>query len=137
MTNNQILKRLHQIEETTNCLIQHFRHNTDLNPLQQAVATVTGGHSTDDEVKQALQTLVDSPQPLSFKQCAFCLFFAMLNHNALGEDINYWFDLQLGKRKYSERTDFIGQIQFIINSNYKSKPQFKEKLNNYLNSKKR
>ena len=135
MNNNEIYKKLDQIERTIAFLKKQLKNDQDNSPLSKAVRTITGGKSTTEQVKDALEVLVETPQPLSWKQCSFCLFFALLNHNELGEDIDYWFNLQLGKHNYKERTKFIEQIRENINCNYKSSTEFNERINNYLNSK--
>ena len=72
------------MEKTIAYLKKQLKGEQELTPLSRAVKIITGGKSTSVEVKNALQTLIETPQPLSFKQCSFCLFFAMLNHNELG-----------------------------------------------------
>lgn len=138
MDNTNILKTIEQIEKQLAYLKKQLKGTPtqDQSPLSKAIKTITGGHSTTEEVKGALQTLIDTPQPLSPKQLTFCLFFAMLNHNELGEDINYFFDLELGKHNYKERTKLIEQVRENINTNYtKCSTQFNQRINNYLISK--
>ena len=135
MNTNDIIKKLDQMERTITYLKKQLKGEQDTSPLSRAIRTITGGKSTSEEVKNAFQTLIDTPQALSFKQCSFCLFFAMLNHNQLGEDINYWFDLELGKHKYNQRTKFIEQMREIINCNYKCSTEFNQRINSYLSSK--
>ena len=135
MNTQQIFKQIEQIEKQLAYLKKQLKNEQDSSPLSRAIKIVTGGHSSSQQVKDALQTLVNTPQALSPKQLTFCLFFALLNHNQLGEDINYWFDLELGKHKYTERTKLIEQVKENINMNYKCSTEFNERINNYLTSK--
>ena len=137
MTNDQIYKNLENIEKQVKYLMNQLRENKEMSPTQRAIATITGSKSTSEHVRAALDVLYNSPEPLSYKQVAFCVFFAMLNHSELGEDIDSWVRIELGKHKYNERTSFIEQVQQTIEANYKSSIQFKTKLFNYLESKKK
>lgn len=95
MNTTDIVKQIEQIEKQLKYLKSQLKNDQpqELTPVSRAVKIITGGKSSTEEVKSSLQILVDSPQPLSFKQCAFCIFFAFMNHNELGEDIDYFFDL--------------------------------------------
>ena len=111
MADKNILKKLEEIEKQVKSLINQLKNENEqtqeLSPIQFAVKTVTCSKSTNQQVKDALQILVESPEPLSVKQVAFCIFFASLNKKDLGEDIDYWVSIELGKHKYSERDSFI------------------------------
>ena len=139
MTQEQIYKKLEEIEKQVKYLKNQLKNNDqqELGPVQKAVKTVTCSKSTVEQVKDALQVLVESPQGMSVKQATFVLYFAFLNKNELGDDINYWFDIQIGKHKYTERTSFIEEMQSIIKSNYKTNATFSQKLCGYLDSKKK
>lgn len=136
MNTQDIIKKLDEMEKTIGYLKKQIKGEMDLNPVQKAVKVITASKSTSAQVKDALDTLANSPSTLSYKQVSFCLFFALMNHQQLGEDINYWFDLQLGKHKYNQRSEFIDLVLETINTSYKSTGDFNLKINNYLNSKK-
>ena len=133
-----MIKRLEEIEKTVKSMIAELKGGQIqmLNPVQKAVKDITTCKSTRDEVKSALEVLCGTPEVLSVKQTAFCLYFALLNKSELGEDIDCWLGIQIGKHKKSERDYFIQQVWNVIDNNYKSQGDFKERLKNYLNSKK-
>ncbi len=135
----QLMEKLDQvinaINKTPPKSTKKAQTQKELNPIQQAVKNATNSKATREEFLKALETIYTSPEQLSNKQVAFVLFFGMLNHKDLGEDVNYWFDLQLGKRKYNQRTDATEEIRNIIQQSYKGDAKFKQKIDNYLVSK--
>lgn len=137
MTEQEIVKKLEDVEKQVKYLINQLKNNKEMSPTQKAIKVVTGSKSTTQQVKAALQTLVQSPTPLSVKQVSFITYFAFLNKTELGDDIEYWFSIQLGKHRYNERTSFIEQMQEIIKNNYKNNMQFSNRLITYLEGKKK
>lgn len=136
---NDTLKRLEEIQKQVKSLINQLKNNQqqEMSPTQKAIKVITGSKSTNEQVKNALQTLVQSPDSLSVKQTTFVLYFAFLNKTELGDDIEYWFGIELGKHKYNERNSFIEQMQDIIRENYKTNVEFSSKLVSYLEHKKK
>lgn len=140
MTEQEIIKRLEEMNKNINYLIKEIKGNQtqNMSPLQTAVRTITGSKSSVEDVKQALQFLCQSPEPLSVKQVAFCAFYSLLNKkDYVGEDVDRWINIELGKHKFNERTDFIQQVQQVIEDNYKAGGNFKQKIKGYLDSKKK
>lgn len=132
MTEQQIIKKLEDLQKQINSLLVELKGKKELGPIQQAVKDATNSKATSSEFVQALETLYKSPEQLSNKQVAFVLYFGMLNHKDLGEDIDYWLSLELGKRKYNQRTEAIEDIRRIIDQNYKGNDSFKQRLDEYL-----
>lgn len=139
MNNTEMIKKLEDIQKQVKYLINQLKNNSqqEMNPTQKAVKSITCSKSTTEQVKQGLETLCNTPDSLSAKQVAFVLYFAFLNKNQLGDDIDNWFSVQIGKHKYSQRTDFIEQVQDIIAQNYKNNSSFTSKLQSYLEGKKK
>lgn len=142
MNQKEILKKLEEIEKTVKTMIAELKGNQKqqaaMGPLQIAVKTITSSSSSTEDIKQALQFLCQSPEPLSVKQVAFCTFYSLLNKtDAIGEDVDRWLNIQIGKHKYNERTDFIQKVQDIIEENYNARGNFKQKIKGYLDSKKK
>ena len=137
MTNDQIFKKLEEIDKQVRYLMNQLKENKEMTPTQKAIKVITGIKSTNEQVKNALQTLVQSPDSLSAKQTTFVLYFAFLNKTELGDDIEYWFGIELGKHKYNERTSFLEQMQDIVRLNYKTNVEFSSKLISYLEHKKK
>lgn len=137
MTEQEIVKKLEDVEKQVKYLIGQLKNNKEMSPTQKAIKVITGSKSTNEQVKNALQTLVQSPDSLSVKQTTFVLYFAFLNKTELGDDIEYWFSIQLGKHKYNERTSFLEQMQDIVRLNYKTNVEFSSKLVSYLEHKKK
>ena len=136
MTQKEMITKLEQMEDTIRSMIAQLKGNKELNPTQQAVRNITSSKSNREKVKESLNLLCETPEQLSVKQVAFVVFFALLNRGELGEDIDYWFSIQIGKHKYSDRDNFLQQVWNVINTNYNAKGDFKERLKNYINSKK-
>lgn len=138
MNNYEMIKKLEGIQKEVKYLINQLKNNNDqqMSPTQQAVKSITCSKSTAEDVKKGLETLCSTPDSLSAKQVAFVLYFAFLNKNQLGDDIDNWFGIQVGKHKYSQRTRFIEQIQSIIAQNYKNNSSFTGRLQTYLEGKK-
>ncbi len=140
MNNAEIVKKLEEIDKTVRYLVSQLKKNEEpkeMSPIQKAVRIATCSKSTEEEVKEALQTLIETPQTLSIKQAAFVLYFSMLNRQSLGEDINYFFDIELGKHNYRDRESFIQGVGRVIENDYKGSADFKVKVANYLETKKR
>ena len=70
MKNYEIVKKLEEMEKTIAYLKKQLKNSDDvqLSPLQAAVRVITTAKSTNDEIKTALNTLVQTAQQLSFKQ---------------------------------------------------------------------
>ena len=109
----------------------------ELTPFQAAVKIATSKNSSDEQVKQALNTFVESPEILTPSQFAFCLYFLSLNKAHLGEDINYFAGIEVGKHKYSQRDKFIEAVQTTLEEKYKNNRELVAKLEDYLDSLKR
>ena len=137
MTEKEMITKLEQMEDTIRSMIAQLRGNKELSPIQAAVRDITSSKSTRDKVKESLNLLCETPEQLSIKQTAFVVFFALLNRSELGEDIDYWFSIQIGKHKRSDRDSFLQQVWNVIDSNYNAKGDFKQRLKNYINSKKK
>ena len=139
MNDYEMIKKLEDIQKQVKYLINQLKNNSQkqMNPTQKAVKAITCSKSTTEDVKNGLDVLCNTPDPLSAKQVAYVLYFAFLNKNQLGDDIDSWFGIQIGKHKYSQRTNFIEQIQSIIAQNYKNNDSFTGRLQNYLEGKKK
>lgn len=139
MNNAEMIKKLEDIDKQVKYLINQLKNNSQeqMSPTQKAVKTITCSKSNNEQVKQGLDVLCNTPDSLSAKQVAFVLYFAFLNKNQLGDDIDNWFGVEVGKHKYSQRTSFIEQVQDILAKNYKNNSFFTSKLQDYLEGKKR
>lgn len=96
------------------------KEQTELSPFQKAVKTATAKNSSDEDVKTALTLFTDSTQQLTPSQVAFCLYFLSINKPQLGEDVNYWLSIEIGKHKYNERSDFIQKVVGTLEQKYSS-----------------
>lgn len=136
MNNNDIIKQIEQIEKQLKYLKGQFKSNQpeQMSPSQKAIKVITASKSTVEQVKESLQVLIETPQTLSVKQTAFIIYFSLLNKPEVGQDIDYFIKIELGKRKYDQRTSFIAEIQDVLDKNYNNNRQFKLKLLNYLES---
>ena len=136
MNNNDIIKQIEQIEKQLKYLKGQFKSNQpeQMSPSQKAIKVITASKSTVEQVKESLQVLIETPQTLSVKQTAFIIYFGLLNKPEVGQDIDYFIKIELGKRKYDQRTSFIAEIQDVLDKNYNNNRQFKLKLLNYLES---
>lgn len=106
----------------------------ELTPFQAAVKVATSKNSSDEQVKQALNTFVESPEILTPSQFAFCLYFLSLNKAHLGEDINWMVSIQVGKHKYSQRDHFLEAVQSTLEQKYKNNRDLVAKLEDYLDT---
>lgn len=138
---NELMEKLDQvinaINKTPTKSTKKAQTQKESTPFQQAVKIATSKNSSDEQVKQALNTFVESPDILTPSQFAFCLYFLSLNKPHLGEDINWFVGIQIGKHKFSQRDKFVEQVQATLKEKYKNNNNLVNKLIEYLDTKKK
>ena len=144
MTTEQFEQLMEKLDQVINAINKTSTKSTkkveqpkELTPFQAAVKVATSKNSSDEEVKQALNTFVESPEILTPSQFAFCVYFLALNKTNLGEDINWFIGIQIGKHKFSQRDKFVGQVQATLKEKYKNNNNLVSKLIEYLDTKKK
>lgn len=139
MNNNQIIKKLQEMNKTINGLIKELKGNStaQLSPFQRAVKVATSKNSTDDQVKEALNVFVESAEQLTVNQFAFVVYFLALNKQHLSQDINWFIGIELGKHKYNQRDSFIDGVVKVLEQKYKTNQTISDGLKVYLNNMKR
>lgn len=128
---DQVLKALGKSPNKTTKKVEQPK---ELTPFQSSVKIATSKNSSDEQVKQALNTFVESPEILTPSQFAFCLYFLSLNKAHLGEDINWFVSIEIGKHKYSQRDKFVEQVQSTLEQKYKNNRNLVAKLEDYLDT---
>lgn len=128
---DQILKAL---GKTPTKQTKKVEQPKELTPFQAAVKVATSKNSSDEQVKQALNTFVESPEILTPSQFAFCLYFLSLNKAHLGEDINWMVSIEVGKHKYNQRDQFLEAVQSTLEQKYKNNRDLVAKLEDYLDT---
>ena len=137
MNQKEMITKLEQIEDTIRSMIAQLRGNQKLSPIQAAVKTATNKNSSDSDVKDALNTFVESPDQMTINQFAFVIYFLAINKKHLSDDINWWCGIELGKHRYNERDTFIDSIIKVLGQKYRSNQMVSDKIQNYLSSLKR
>ena len=137
MNQKEMLKSLEEIEKTVKQMIAELRGSQTLTPFQLAIRTVTSKNSTDQQVKDALKLFIQSPEQLTAKQFAFAVFYLAVNKYHLSDDINYFIDIEIGKRKYSQRDNYIDEVVGVLENKYKSNQTLVSSLKIYLSSMKK
>ena len=137
MNQKEMITKLEQIEDTIRSMIAQLRGNQKLSPIQAAVKTATNKNSSDSDVKDALNTFVESPDQMTINQFAFVIYFLAINKKHLSDDINWWCGIELGKHRYNERDTFIDGVNKVLGQKYRSNQTVCDKIQNYLSSLKR
>lgn len=137
MTEKEMITKLEQMEDTIRSMIAQLRGNQKLSPIQAAVKTATNKNSSDSDVKDALNTFVESPDQMTVNQFAFVIYFLAINKKHLSDDINWWCGIELGKHRYNERDTFIEDVIKVLRQKYRSNQSVCDSLKIYLNNLKR
>lgn len=145
MTQNQFDELMNKLDQLISCFkttSNPRKEQKNVQPkeqsqFQKAVKIATAKHSTDQEVKNALNTFVESTQILTPSQFAFCVFFLGVNKSHLADDVSYWVGIEIGKHKYNQRDTFISSVQDILTQKYTSNKQLVGKIKTYLEGLKR
>lgn len=111
--------------------------NIQLTQFQKAVKVATAKNSTDEAVKNALNTFVESSEQLTPSQFAFCIYFLWINKKHLSDDISWFIGIQIGKHKYNQRDQFIESVQKVLDEKYKNNQNMVSQIKIYLDTLKR
>ena len=138
MEQKDLVRELNKIQKQLNDLIKQLNFNQqEMSPFQKAVKIATSKNSSDAEVKQALNTFVESAEQMTINQFAFVIYFLGVNKQHLNEDINWFVGIELGKHKYNQRDAFIDGVIKVIGEKYRSNQTVNEGLRTYLTNLKR
>ena len=141
MNTQDIYKKLDQIEKQVKYLKSQLKSNTkqteELSPVQKAIKTITSKTASEQQVKDSLNVIVQSSQQLTPSQSAFALYFLALNRQNLSDDINWFFSIEVGKRKYNQRDNYLDAIKNVLDDKYTSNQTLTDKLKEYLESMKK
>ena len=138
MDTKDLAKELEKIKKQIDALQKRINYSQKpLTPFQAAVKTATNKNSSDSDVKDALNTFVESPDQMTINQFAFVIYFLAINKKHLSDDINWWCGIELGKHRYNERDTFIDGVNKVLGQKYRSNQTVCDKIQNYLSSLKR